>query len=408
MPRYDVFISYRREGGAETARLLRMALSQHGYRAFLDVDDLSSGHFDERLLHYIAETPHFIVILSPGSLANARDPRDWLRLEVEQAMRTGRNLVPLLMPGFDFPARAGLPAELQQLERHNAVSYSHQYFDATVQRLLQYMPRDDAPLRERAPGASDPPADPLDADAYQAFVPIPATPYIVLGLLTAWVYVALGIGRALVEHMAGRRRYFSGYVQTAGLAADRTQHDAFAALAGPAFEIEGRWPKRFALGLAIAGLYTVCLFVFFLLARDPPLLTPLPVLLLALASCLFYGLVSAFVLWFRATLKRHDRYERLLFHWLSDPRVGPTTLAGRDFSSRWEVLDQHVALFVIVGLPVMFSPAIAGWYVLFEMAVPLGTLMVPLWVLVLAGAYHMWGVRLLRQLYHSHLAAEQA
>lgn len=48
MPRYIVFIIYRREGGAETARLLRIALNQQGYRVFPDVDHLSSGHFDER------------------------------------------------------------------------------------------------------------------------------------------------------------------------------------------------------------------------------------------------------------------------------------------------------------------------------------------------------------------------
>ena len=44
------FISYRRETGADTARLIRAELLSRGMKTFLDVDDLGSFHFDERLL----------------------------------------------------------------------------------------------------------------------------------------------------------------------------------------------------------------------------------------------------------------------------------------------------------------------------------------------------------------------
>ena len=49
-PAGSVFISYRREGGAETARLLRYELLARGWDVFLDVEDLKGGTFDERLL----------------------------------------------------------------------------------------------------------------------------------------------------------------------------------------------------------------------------------------------------------------------------------------------------------------------------------------------------------------------
>ena len=133
-----------------------------------------------------------------------------------------------------------------------------------------------------------------------------------------------------------------------------------------------------------------------------------PVMLLAVASVLFYLLILTFVSWFRSTLKRHDRYERLLFRWLSDPRVNLRTLPEREFSQRWEALDQQVALLLIVGLPVMLSPAVGGWIVLVAQAVPLGSTLMPLWILVIAGGYHLWGVWLLRRLFHVHLATEQA
>ena len=38
--KYDVFISYRRDGGDVTAKHLRDALTEKGYKVFLDVESL--------------------------------------------------------------------------------------------------------------------------------------------------------------------------------------------------------------------------------------------------------------------------------------------------------------------------------------------------------------------------------
>ncbi len=53
--KYDLFISYRREGGDATALFLREKLTQRGLRVFLDIIDLYKGYFDEALLCCIAE-----------------------------------------------------------------------------------------------------------------------------------------------------------------------------------------------------------------------------------------------------------------------------------------------------------------------------------------------------------------
>jgi hypothetical protein len=54
---YDAFISYRRDGSASQARLIKSELTNRGYQVFLDVADLDKGHFDDKLLTTIAETP---------------------------------------------------------------------------------------------------------------------------------------------------------------------------------------------------------------------------------------------------------------------------------------------------------------------------------------------------------------
>lgn len=47
--RYDVFISYRRDGGAQYARTLQLMLEMRGYRVFLDYDELVDGQFSPKI-----------------------------------------------------------------------------------------------------------------------------------------------------------------------------------------------------------------------------------------------------------------------------------------------------------------------------------------------------------------------
>lgn len=136
---YEVFISYRRQNGSSEARLIRAELMhQQNVKAFLDVDDLGAGHFDEALLKRIAEIPNFIVILSSSCLERCADERDWLRREIVQALATNRKIIPVLLPGFDFPDAEKLPGELRSLSSHQSVFYSHEYFDAMIAKIVRY------------------------------------------------------------------------------------------------------------------------------------------------------------------------------------------------------------------------------------------------------------------------------
>jgi hypothetical protein len=130
----DVFISYRRDGGSAEARLIRSALGERGLNTFLDVTSLTHGMFDETLLTRIAEARIFLLVLSPHALDRCVEEQDWLRREIAHALQTGRVIVPVMLPGFEFPDE--LPAEIKALPRHQAVPYSHTLFDATVSKLL--------------------------------------------------------------------------------------------------------------------------------------------------------------------------------------------------------------------------------------------------------------------------------
>ena len=54
---YDIFISYRREGGYETAKHLYDLLNRDGYKVSFDIDTLRNGDFDIELYKRIRLIP---------------------------------------------------------------------------------------------------------------------------------------------------------------------------------------------------------------------------------------------------------------------------------------------------------------------------------------------------------------
>ncbi len=135
---FDLFISYRRQGSSGEARGIEQAL-KNDYRIFLDVDSMPSGHFDEAILRVIEAAPNFLVVLSPGSLDRIHIPNDWLRREIEHAIKTGRNIIPVMLPGFVFPDDSALPTEICDLKRWEAVEYSHVYFPSVIARVRSHL-----------------------------------------------------------------------------------------------------------------------------------------------------------------------------------------------------------------------------------------------------------------------------
>jgi len=136
-----VFLSYRRLKAAFLARAVFQHLTSEGYDVFMDVESLDSGEFPSLILRQIEARPHFIVALVPGSLERTVKEGDWLRREIEHAMRCERNIVPLLADGFSFDAEkrdlavGKLPPKIEQLGHHNSVSVPVDYFTEAMDKL---------------------------------------------------------------------------------------------------------------------------------------------------------------------------------------------------------------------------------------------------------------------------------
>jgi len=103
-----VFISYRRRD-EPWALAVFGDLTQHGYDVFIDYDGIGSGSFETAILENIKARAHFLVLLTPIALERSADPKDWMRREIETAIESQRNIVPLMLAGFNFGAAADLP-----------------------------------------------------------------------------------------------------------------------------------------------------------------------------------------------------------------------------------------------------------------------------------------------------------
>ncbi len=90
---YDVFISYRRKTGVDDARFLQQALKARGYNVFFDYDSLRDGKFDETIFEAIDEAPVFVLMLTEWALDRCINENDWVRLEIERAIKMGKKIV---------------------------------------------------------------------------------------------------------------------------------------------------------------------------------------------------------------------------------------------------------------------------------------------------------------------------
>ena len=100
-----VFISYRRNDESWGLAIFQ-DLTQHGYDVFIDYEGIASGDFETVILENIRARAHFLVLLTPTALARCGDPEDWMRREIEAALDSKRNIVPLMLEGFDFHTSA--------------------------------------------------------------------------------------------------------------------------------------------------------------------------------------------------------------------------------------------------------------------------------------------------------------
>jgi hypothetical protein len=146
VPGPKVFITYRREEtAAHAGRLYDAMVTRFGEaNVFMDVDMAPGIDFVQRITEAVAACEVLIVVMGPTwatvkderGRARLADPEDFVRLEVETALRRSDvTPIPVLVSGARMPKREDLPPEIQAITRRNAVELSHQRWRYDISRL---------------------------------------------------------------------------------------------------------------------------------------------------------------------------------------------------------------------------------------------------------------------------------
>jgi len=136
--KFKIFISYRRKGGYDTAKLIYERLKMDGYSVSFDLDTLENGNFGSELEKRIKKCKDFIIILNTGIFDCFTEPDynpkdDWVRIEIGCALMANKNIVPLKMEDFAYPRR--LPNDIKDITKINAIDLSPEHFEAAYEKM---------------------------------------------------------------------------------------------------------------------------------------------------------------------------------------------------------------------------------------------------------------------------------
>jgi formylglycine-generating enzyme required for sulfatase activity len=148
-----ILISYRREDSADvTGRIYDRLVEQFGREeVFVDVESMPFGvDFRAYLDELVAKCDVFLAVIGPDwkgmtdgrSKTRIEDPKDFVRVEIESALKRAIPLIPVLVRGASIPPAEQLPKSIQDLSyRHGlAVRYGrdfHRDMDLLIAHLKQ-------------------------------------------------------------------------------------------------------------------------------------------------------------------------------------------------------------------------------------------------------------------------------
>ena len=132
--KHKIFVSYRRADSADvTGRICDRLAAQFGREAvFTDVDSIPLGvNFRTHIEQIVASCDVFIAVIGRDWIGKKAqesetrridDPRDFVRIEVESALKRDIPIIPTLVRGAEIPNIHSLPEAIQELAYRNGIS----------------------------------------------------------------------------------------------------------------------------------------------------------------------------------------------------------------------------------------------------------------------------------------------
>lgn len=144
----SIFISYRRTGTSGYGGRLQEDLREHfgRERVFRDIDSIRPGSdFAQVIEEAVARSGIVLALIGSNWLSTTNedgqrrldDPDDFVRLEIESALRQGIVVVPVLVEGAEVPPPSALPPSISKLGRTQAIELTDDRWDYDLNRLVK-------------------------------------------------------------------------------------------------------------------------------------------------------------------------------------------------------------------------------------------------------------------------------
>jgi hypothetical protein len=142
-----IFICYRRDDDAYAGRIYDRLSSAFGKeQVFMDTQGISAGEdFENTIQNSITNSDTVLVLIGKNwlktktALGRIRlsDPNDYVRLEIRTALRLSLRIIPVLLSDTKMPDSTQLPADIDQLAKHQAVTISTSTFELDIVTLVE-------------------------------------------------------------------------------------------------------------------------------------------------------------------------------------------------------------------------------------------------------------------------------
>jgi len=154
-----IFISYRRSDSADiSGRIYDRLVGKFGRQAvFKDVDSIPLGvNFKKYLDTKVSECRVFLAIIGKGWLKASdtegklrlKDPADFVRVEIESALKRKIRVIPLLVGGASMPLEKELPPSLAELAYSNGLPIRPDPdFHRDMDRLISFLEKSIPPQK---------------------------------------------------------------------------------------------------------------------------------------------------------------------------------------------------------------------------------------------------------------------
>lgn len=138
-----LFISYRRKDWAFTHRLVNELRDHLNAEIFIDFTGIDAADFEGSILSHLRNADGVLLVVSPLTFDPNRIQQsdDWVHREIALALQLNKPTLLACIDAMKPPSPLALPPDIRDITRMQGVDFYADYWDAGIQRLLDFITR---------------------------------------------------------------------------------------------------------------------------------------------------------------------------------------------------------------------------------------------------------------------------